>query len=148
MWIYFSPNQSQNVWSWLFKKFQFGLETVIFWVKSHLVDILIYNNTWEKIKDFWYFIVLTPFDLIHFLCFNLRANNCHWYVILLFLPQIILKYRKNTKNAKRISFEVETQKINESKMSQINKISEMVFFFLSWKMVSNFHFCLGLSIHK
>ena len=40
MWIYFSSNQSQNVWSWLLKKNWFGLETVIFWVKSHLVHIL------------------------------------------------------------------------------------------------------------
>ena len=50
MWIYFSPNQSQNMWSWLFKKIRFGLEMVIFRVKSHLLIILIYNNTWWQQK--------------------------------------------------------------------------------------------------
>ena len=44
------------------------------------------------------------------------------------------------------SFTLKIQKINHIKMSQINKISEMLLFFPSFKMIKNFHFCLGSSI--
>ena len=66
MWIYFSSNQSQNVWSWLLKKNRFGLETVIFWVKSHLVNILIYNNTWYHVNVYWilFLIMITWWYLV------------------------------------------------------------------------------------
>ena len=48
----------------------------------------------------------------------------------------------------KTSFELKKQKINHIEMSQINKMSELLLFFRSCKMILNFYFCLGPSIYN
>ena len=93
--------------------------------------------------------ILLIWHILNSLIFCVSSSKLILFVFLVFFLYFRIIWGKNDKITYQtmtiISSEIETQKMNNIKRSQNNKISKNLLFSPNCKLISSFHFCLVLS---